>query len=1315
METTTLDPAANDHAKIVKQQLADTFMANLGETYAENSSATPPTGTAALAPVDADKQDPVALADAAPSPSGINDPSWTGDQLANELQPGQTPKDEESWGRWGLRAVAQTVYSPVAGLIGALNETGKTAEHLIGEVADNLGFTDTASYMYHKGILPHLPEPDPDTLPGRVSKSFFQFAVGMFGAGKVLKAAGLLQKAGPMTLSLATGSAAAATVFDQTEENIGNIIKEHPFLQTPITNYMASVMANDPSNPEVVNRLKNALANAAIGLPVEGAFKLLEMAGSKMRAIKVAQDATDEQQSEFKTSVIKLKTMDDQARRLALFGNSADKSWTFYDTKVDLGENALRSSEVPPAPGYAYREDVWSQDHAAEDVNKPQIIERVAKEPSLNRVNMTYDTPEGGKYRLDFKTEEDRLAYIAENHPDEVRANVARESLHKAGWTDDQITQIGDHLSADIADKAKSSESNVITPDAAGRRIFTQKVTDEYSVPPDVIATALTRIPLSKDQGISINFGALRDAAGITETQNQIAEALEKDPTVRSWVTANMGADTSAMADQILGHAPASVVQTDSQQAALKTLWVASLMKLRQLANIGLTAKDTPGGMSKDMEYAFGLQLETHKLISNYWRSTGTEGARALNIRKQLIDQADPINRALKDMDYHLGTVEGVSNLEYLMNTVKQVTDNATPEAVKAFQETACRDPGWMRAGKFLRGMYTNNLLSSFTSLASNTIQPFIVAGNQLVERGMGIAINRALGDESGMTYKSLMQAMYGAWSAIPESIQFGRDAFWYGGKGRAWGEQYARGTVDNNSNPGKFMNSAYLFPDAENQMFAKGIDLLGYTQNWATRANIAGDEFHSSVFYRSEIRRLAYDKASGEVSSGQLAADALNDRVNALVATPPQDLMEQAVNNTHYNTFTSEANGSFAKIAGAVQNWGKGCLLGGWMLLPFKHVPGNILSYGFDHTPGLVFKQAQLRQALAQGGEAAQTAAGKIAGAALLTAAGIDLYQRGLLVGRGSFDPGQSQLMGRVGAIPYSLKLGDTYVRYNRMDAQGMAWGMLGDFGDMYSYLTDQDHDRSADIEKATAAFILSIATSAINKSYFQGIIDLNKALSEPTQYAQQLLTNYATAFVPESGALRSMAKNIDPDMHLVSGIVESAKANMPGLSFNQPPRFDLWGRPMQVSRGTSQTWNANMPFEMSATNPEAIDREMVKEKMYFMMPDKNVKMGNGELNLRPDNAAYARYIQLSGNDYIHPVYGMGCKDLLNSIVDGSHSLSSYYDNLGGGGAYSDKWKFIRQIITQYRNGAKQQLVEERPDLLQQSQAARVRGVDIQ
>jgi len=180
--------------------------------------------------------------------------------------------------------------------------------------------------------------------------------------------------------------------------------------------------------------------------------------------------------------------------------------------------------------------------------------------------------------------------------------------------------------------------------------------------------------------------------------------------------------------------------------------------------------------------------------------------------------------------------------------------------------------------------------------------------------------------------------------------------------------------------------------------------------------------------------------------------------------------------------------------------------------------------------------------------------------------------------------------------------------------------------------------------------------------------------------------------------------ARALDPYQREVYSMLDEFKSKIPGLSKTLPPRRDLWGDP--VPSGHDPVTNFLSPVKISDEKHEPIDDEILKQGMNITMPDRQQTFKNGNTSVPIDMAkypqAYSRLLELSGHELQHPAWNMGLKDLLNSVVSGTHPLSGVY-NLKSDGPEGGKEVMIRDLISQYRDLAKKQLLDEYPAIAQE------------
>jgi hypothetical protein len=108
-----------------------------------------------------------------------------------------------------------------------------------------------------------------------------------------------------------------------------------------------------------------------------------------------------------------------------------------------------------------------------------------------------------------------------------------------------------------------------------------------------------------------------------------------------------------------------------------------------------------------------------------------------------------------------------------------------------------------------------------------------------------------------------------------------------------------------------------------------------------------------------------------------------------------------------------------------------------------------------------------------------------------------------------------------------------------------------------------------------------------------------------------------------------------------------------------------------------------------------------MLAQEAWVSAPKRQVVFDGVTVDLTRDEfkGAYSRYAQLAGNELEHPAWGKGCMDFLNDVVTGHSPMSAAY-SMRSDGPDGGKAQFIRSAISQYRELARKQLLEEYPEL---------------
>lgn len=472
-----------------------------------------------------------------------------------------------------------------------------------------------------------------------------------------------------------------------------------------------------------------------------------------------------------------------------------------------------------------------------------------------------------------------------------------------------------------------------------------------------------------------------------------------------------------------------------------------------------------------------------------------------------------------------------------------------------------------------------------------------------------------------------------------------------------------------------------------------RGLDLLDTVTSAPGRALTVSDEFFKTIGYRMELNARALRQATQEVREGKLAGDSIKSRVAKLIENPPEDLQLAAVDAAAYQTFTGKPPAVLKAAADGIQQ----VPILGRVVLPFKNTLLNVAAYSFERTPFAPLL-ASWRADIAAGGARADLAMARTGLGTALMLGGIDLAMSDVITGAGPSDPAQLQHLRRTGWQPYSVKVGDTYYSYNRLDPLGMTLALAADTAEMMINSAADEKD----IEKVIQAGTLAIASSVTSETYAQGIAQLFDAVSDPDRYGEAWFNKLAGTIVPSGVA--AVARMEDPFLREANSMVDAIKRRTPGQSEGLPLVRDLWGRPVDFRSGYGAAFDFLSPVYVKRENPEPIDKELERLGYYPAMPRKAFSYKGVSIDLRSQPGAYSRYVELAGNEAKDPIFGMGAKDTLNGLIDGKHPLAAIYSVLSD----EKKEAYIEGKLADFRKLARETLMREVPALMVQYETKR-------
>tara|TARA_R110000796_G_scaffold242899_1_gene365213 strand:- start:55 stop:3306 length:3252 start_codon:yes stop_codon:yes gene_type:complete len=452
-------------------------------------------------------------------------------------------------------------------------------------------------------------------------------------------------------------------------------------------------------------------------------------------------------------------------------------------------------------------------------------------------------------------------------------------------------------------------------------------------------------------------------------------------------------------------------------------------------------------------------------------------------------------------------------------------------------------------------------------------------------------------------------------------------------------------------------------------------VDYLGEVVRIPGKLLTAGDAFFKSVGYRMELHAQAYRQTFEEGLKGDAAAK----RAIEIINNPPANIKLAAVDASRYQTFTNEL-GKIGKVGEQFRNK----VPYARVIMPFVRTPVNIMSYTFERTP-LALASKTIRENISAGGARRDLALGKLITGSTIMAVSADLALGGNITGAGPTNKDMKKMMRLTGWQPYSIKVGNKYYAYNRLDPIGALIGLSADMAEIIGQTSEAEAD-----EIATAA-ALSVFQNMASKTYLSGVIDFIDAFfssSTDPEASNYKLERWAKRLVGSvvPSVVASVEREVDPTMRAANTYLDAIKSRIPGFSDDLPPRRNIWGEPVVLEGGIGP--DIMSPIYVSSVKDDKVAEEIIRQQTPLSMPSRVIKAGNSTVELTPEQ--YDRLIMLSSGDKNK----VSLKDAYKKLF----STKRYKNATDGPNGF--KSLEIRAIATQYRKTAQMELLKEYPEL---------------
>jgi hypothetical protein len=337
-------------------------------------------------------------------------------------------------------------------------------------------------------------------------------------------------------------------------------------------------------------------------------------------------------------------------------------------------------------------------------------------------------------------------------------------------------------------------------------------------------------------------------------------------------------------------------------------------------------------------------------------------------------------------------------------------------------------------------------------------------------------------------------------------------------------------------------------------------------------------------------------------------------------MANPTDDMMTTAADAALYKTYQRPLGPAMQSVSNALQ---KAPVLR--LFVPFIRTPTNLLKYAIERTPAAPLLK-EVRAEFVAGGAKRDLAIARMTLGTGLGAIVAGMASHGKITGNGPADPSAKRALEADGWQPYSIRIGNEWVSYRRLDPWATVIGTAADAVELQSAMTDK---QSRD---AGAIVIGAMTQNLASKTWLSGLSDLLDAITDPQANAKNVITRLGSSIATPS-LLAQVEGAVDPavrdttDPSYIGQLRKKIEARIPGMSSNVIPRRDILGKEVKSEQGPLARLLS--PYDTRQLRRDPVAKAIYDSGARFSLPSREV--GGGRL---PDDQ-YDAYQQAAAQKF--------------------------------------------------------------------------------
>jgi len=1104
------------------------------------------------------------------------------------------------------------------------------------------------------------------TLPGKIVEGIAQFAVGFIPvAGWLGKASTVakLSKAGAVGKfvagsSVARGAIAGAvtdfSVFDGQQARLSNLIQEVPALQNPITEFLAA----KEDDGEIEGRLKNAIE----GIMVGGAVDLLFLGVKRLRAEKIAKDAgrTVDEVIEAGRKAVPDDELEAATKRLQEESEASVKAPAAQQVAdgVDTVKPIDPAQEAADATAKTAKEAKDAADAAniAKFIEDEKELTALAKDITEKNLPDTLDRMGAIPKRiLNFNTIQSSEDVVRSTTVlvESIKKTMERNVIPDAQLMKDGLAELEAMTGQPASSIALSMTQGILKGDVEATRTMAARI----------MAYRVTLVELQKEvfqKAAAFRNGGKAEGVQFLETIAIAKEFHQQFRTLRNssgrslralGVNTKEIADLSSLMDEVLGGKEGT-------------------QRLSELADKVLAAGNNPAALSRLTDPKLSLGGKVLRIHNEYWMNSILSAPASIAVDVT----ATAMNTLWRPFEGIMGAmIQGdktaAATFIKTYGTLFNELQEAAQAAFKAIkQDRHILDPDAVKQMDFARNAAGESPVS-FTKAGTPGQPGALVYGSvkrAITSEFVGVAPDSITGQAIDYIGKVVN---------IPSRLRMGTDEFFAQINYRAAAKT-------------KLLNEALSRPEL--------------AKDSAKAAKWVEDQFQGLItdsgarYSEAGIARKAYEEALNSGLKGPEMADFIQNYIKENFDPNRSSLSEFAREYARDVGFTKDLTpGTLSHtINSAVTQHPL------WRLvMPFIRTPANLMEFVAKRsvitnaTPFRRLRNELVTELASPDPLIRAQASGRIATSYLFYTAAAMAAVAGTVTGGGPANEYERKQLEATGWRPYSFKIGDAYVSYQRLDPFATFFGLIADTYN--GILTKVNESADADAEDIGATVMMALAKNITNKSYLTGLSQILEAVSNPDRRMAAYWRARAGSYVPSFMAQLTPVITDDVYMKESRSILDGILKRVPYGSQYVEPQRNLVGEPVVNPRASLGEFVAPTTFT-TKTNDRVF--EELSKLSYGFSPPRTVVAGNIDLTKYKSptgQTAYDRWGELTG---ITRVGGKTIRQALEHLM-GSAKYKGLSD-VSTADFESPRVAEVKRVVARYRAAAWERLMKEYPQL---------------